>query len=80
MECYSAIKKNKTGSVLVRWMYSEPCLQSEVRKKNKYCVLTHICGIQKSGTDDPICRAGNTDVEDGHVDAAGEGQRDEWRK
>ena len=26
-------------------------------EKNKYRVLTHICGIQEDGTDETICRA-----------------------
>ena len=28
------------------------------KEKNKYCILTHIYGIQKDGTDVPIYRAG----------------------
>ena len=33
--------------------------QSEVsqKEKNKYRILTHICGIQKNGTDEPVCKA-----------------------
>ena len=40
-------------------MNLEPIIQSEVsqKKKNKYCIVTHIYGIQKDGTDEPICRA-----------------------
>ena len=34
MEYYSAIKKNTSESVLMRWMKLEPIIQSEVRKKN----------------------------------------------
>jgi len=30
----------------------------KVRKRKKYCVLTHTYGIQKDGTDEPISRAG----------------------
>ena len=43
----------------MRWMNLEPIIQSEVsqKNKNKYCILTHIYGIQKDGTDEPICRA-----------------------
>ena len=43
MEYYSAIKKNKLESVLVRWMNLEPVKQSEVsqKEKNKYSLLTH---------------------------------------
>ena len=26
-------------------------------EKNKYRILTHMCGIQKNGTGEPICRA-----------------------
>ena len=46
-------------------------MQSEVspKEKNKYCILMHIYGIWKNGTDEPICRAGiDTDVENGLVD------------
>ena len=32
-------------------------IPSEI-EKNKYCILAHICGIQKNGTDEPICREG----------------------
>ena len=47
-------------SVLVRWMNLEPVVQSKVsqKEKNKYLILTHIYGIEKNGTDEPICRAG----------------------
>ena len=40
-------------------MNLEPIIQSEVsqKQKNKYCILTHIYGIQKDGTDEPIRRA-----------------------
>ena len=43
----------------MRWMNLEPVIQSEVsqKEKKKYCILTHIYGIQKDGTDEPICRA-----------------------
>ena len=34
-------------------------IQSEVsqKEKNKYRILMHIYGIEKNGTDEPICRA-----------------------
>ena len=37
----------------------ETVIQSEVsqKEKKKYCVLTHICGTQKNGTDELVCRA-----------------------
>ena len=41
-------KKECIESVLMRWMKLEPVIQSEVsqKEKNKYCILTHICGIR----------------------------------
>ena len=53
---YSAIKKNAFESVLIRWMNLEPVIQSELsqKEKDKYCILTHVYGIQKDGTDEPI--------------------------
>ena len=46
-EYYSAIKRNASESVLMRWMNLEPIIQSEVsqKQKDKYCILTHIYGI-----------------------------------
>ena len=43
----------------MRWMNLEPIIQSEVSQgeKNKYHTLMHRYGIQKDGTDEPICRA-----------------------
>ena len=40
-------------------MNLEPIKQREVsqKEKEKYCILTHIYGIQKDGTDEVICRA-----------------------
>ena len=37
-----------------------PVIQRKVRlkEKNKYHILMHIYGIEKKGTDEPICRAG----------------------
>ena len=62
MEYYSAIKRNTFESVLgthLRLMNLEPIIQSELsqKEKNKYYILMHICGIQKGGTDEIICRA-----------------------
>ena len=44
---YSAIKRNEIGSFVKMWMDLETVMQSEVsqKEKNKYCLLTHICGI-----------------------------------
>ena len=67
MEYYSAMKRNAFESVLMWWMNLEPIIQSEVsqKEKNKYCMVTHIYGIQKDGTDEPIYRAiiRDTDIE-----------------
>ena len=47
MEYYTAIKRNAFESVLMRWMNTEPIIQSVVSQKetDKYCILTHIYGI-----------------------------------
>ena len=47
MEYYSAIRRNEIGSFVEIWMDLETVTQSEVslREKNKYSVLTYICGI-----------------------------------
>ena len=47
MEYYSAIKKNASESVLMRWMKLEPIIQSEVSQKEKYqySILMRTCGI-----------------------------------
>ena len=41
-----AIKRNDIGSFVEMWMDLETVIQSEVsqKEKNKYCILTHICG------------------------------------
>ena len=59
MEYYSAIKRNACESILMRWMNLEPIIQSEVsqREKDKYCILIHIYGIWKNGTEEFISRA-----------------------
>ena len=47
MEYYSDIKRNEIGSFVDMWMDLETVIQSEVsqKEKNKYCILTYICGI-----------------------------------
>ena len=56
---YSCIKQNTFESVLMRWMNLEPIILSEVsqKEKDKYHILMHIHGLQKDGTDNPMCRA-----------------------
>ena len=60
MEYYSAVKRNETELFVLKWMDLDSVIQSEVsqKEKNKYCMLTHIYGILKSGTDEPSSRAG----------------------
>ena len=51
-------KRNTFESVLMKWMNLEPIIQSEVsqKKKDKYCILMHIYGIYKNGTEEFIYR------------------------
>ena len=60
MEYYLAMKRNEIGSFVEMWMDLESVIQSKVsqEEKNKYHILMHICGIQKNGRDEPICRVG----------------------
>ena len=43
----------------MRWMNLEPIIRSEIsqKEKDKYCILTHIYGIYKNGTEEFIYRA-----------------------
>ena len=47
MEDHSAIKKNEIELFVVWWVDPESVIQSEVsqKEKNKYRILTHVCGI-----------------------------------
>ena len=56
---FLSYKKDSFESVLIRRMNLEPIIQSEVsqNEKNKHCILMYVHGIQKDGTDKPICRA-----------------------
>ena len=54
MEYYSAIKREKIGPYIEIWMDLESVIQSEVSQREKYLISTHIYGIQKNGTDEPI--------------------------
>ena len=49
VEYYSAIERNKSESVELRWMNLEPVIESEVNQivKNKYRILMHIYGSRK---------------------------------
>ena len=45
MEYYLAIKRNKIGSFVETWMDLESVIQSGITQKNKYQILTHVCGV-----------------------------------
>ena len=47
MKYYSPVKRNTIESALMRWMNLAPIIQGEVnqKEKDKYGILTHICGI-----------------------------------
>ena len=47
MEYFSAIKRNEIRSFVETWMDLETVMQSVVsqKEKNKYRILTHICGF-----------------------------------
>ena len=47
-------------SFVEMWMDLEAVVQREVnqKEKNKYRMLTHVCGIWKNGADEALCRAG----------------------
>ena len=47
MECYSAIKRNKTVAFTATWMDLEIIIPSEVsqKEKDKYHMISLICGI-----------------------------------
>ena len=40
----------------MRWVKLEPIVKSEVSQKeeHQYCILTHVCEIQKDGNDNGI--------------------------
>ena len=59
-------------------MKLEPIIQSEVSQKEKhqYSILTHICGIQKDGNDNPMCKTEkrDTDIKNRLLNSLGEGE------
>ena len=59
VEYYSTIKRNEIVSFVDMWMDLETIIQREVsqKEKNKYHILTHICGIYKNGTNELVCKA-----------------------
>ena len=78
MEYNVTIKRKEVESVVVRQMNLQTVKHSEIsqKEKNKYCILKNIDGIQKNGTDEPICRAGiemQTERTDSWAQMEGEG-------
>ena len=59
MEYHSAIKRNEIMPFAETWMDLEIAIQTEVsqKEKDKYRIISFICGIQKNGTDELICKA-----------------------
>ena len=59
MQYYSAITRNKIMPFPETWMDLEIVIQSEVsqKEKDKYHIISLICGIQKKCTDELICKA-----------------------
>ena len=53
---YSAMKKNKFESVLVRWMNLKPVIQSEVSQKEKNYYINAYMWNLENGIDEAICR------------------------
>ena len=73
-------KENEIGSFIEMWMDWESVIQSEESKrgKNKYCILMHMDGISKDGTDERVCRAG---IEKRHWTQGEKGREDElWEQ
>ena len=58
MEHCSAIKGNEIRPFAEMWLDLETLIQSELSQKvkNKYCIISFTCGIQKNGTDELICK------------------------
>ena len=54
MKHYSAIKRNEIWSFVKMWIDLEYVIQSEAsqKEKNKYHILTYICGVWKIDTGD----------------------------
>ena len=78
MECYSVIKSKEIGSFVETWMDLESVIQSEVgrKEKNKYCILTYMCNLEKWYRCAYLLRRNrDADDEDRHVDTGrGEGE------
>ena len=78
MEYQLATERKEIGSFVGMWMALESAIHSKVSQKeqNKYCILTQLRGIQKTGPDEPISKAGieMQTQRNRHVDPEGEGE------
>ena len=81
MEYYSVIKRNEIGSFVEMCVKLEIVIQSELgQKEKKKIYIKHICGIQKDGIDDLVCKAEiETDIEKKMYGQQGEKWRDKLR-
>ena len=71
IECFSAIQRNETVPFAETWMDLESVIHSEVsqKEKNKFCIISLICGTHKNDTDELICKAEiETDIENKCMD------------
>ena len=57
VEYYSVVKRKKTVPFAEMCMDLKTLTQSNRKEKNECQIVTHICGIQKNGTDEPIYKA-----------------------
>ena len=62
MKYYSALQRNKIVPSAEMWIDLEIIIRSEARRRKtssiKYHIILLICGIQKNGTEELICKAG----------------------
>ena len=57
----------------MRWVNSEPIIQSEVGKRKTYYMLKHVYGLQEDGTGKIICRTTKvTDIDNRLMHIVGE--------
>ena len=54
MEYYSAIKKNEIMPFAATWMVLEIVILSEMSEREKYRMISLICGIKKNYTNELI--------------------------
>ena len=73
MECHSAIKKNEILPFATTWMDLEGIMFSEMSEKDKYCMISLICGILKiQQTNEYNKKEADTEIESKLVVTSGE--------